>query len=314
MADWPGELSPCDLALLSAMTTTMSIKMPSKIEKTIEEMPAISPVVNKLTEMARDIDASPLDLVKVIMIDPVLTAKVIRLVNTAFYGLAQRVRSLNEAVILLGVNTVKNLAMYTSILDKVVIHEKKLPLDGGEFWRHCLATAVASKMLAKRQGVPSEKLETYFMAGLLHDLGKVLYLKAVPDIYQVVLTESQCLGVSLCFSEIAHFGFSHADLGGLLARKWILDPMLVEVIEQHHAPDMAHLESHLVKIVIVADNLCKQAQLGQSGNPVMEEGSEDLIGKLNIPEASLQPIVEQLPHELEKASEFLNPGKEVAPS
>jgi putative nucleotidyltransferase with HDIG domain len=281
----------------------------ASIEQAIEEMPMISPIVNKLAEMAHDLQASSNELVKIIMIDPVLTAKVIKLVNSAFYGLPEQVQSLGQAVLLLGVNTVKNLAMCTAVLDKVVVRGK-LPLEPEIFWRHCLATAVACRMLAKVQGVAPNERERYFLAGLLHDVGKVVLMKALAEKYQHALEESRLFGVSLYFSELAHFGFSHTDTGALLARKWKLDASLVEVIECHHRYDALKSQNHVMKIVVVANNLCKRSKIGAGGNPVVEEWMDDLAEKLKIDPAAFPPIMDQLPAELEKAVQFLKMSKE----
>ena len=183
------------------MREGMSVKLPPKIERAIDEMPAISPVVNKLTEMARDMETSSVDLVKIIMLDPVLSAKVIKLVNSAFYGMATQIRSLSQAVLLLGVNTVKNLAMYTAVLDKMSFQEKKIPLDSQAFWRTA-CTAVASKMLARCR-MFQRKNEMY--SGRASTDPK--FISMVPEVYGRVLTESRCLGVPLYFAEMSHFDF-----------------------------------------------------------------------------------------------------------
>lgn len=287
----------------------MVVNISSEIEQAIEEMPTISPIVNKLGEMAQNIETSPTEIVKIIMIDPVLTGKVIELVNSAFYGLTERVHSLPQAILLLGVNTVKNMAMCTAVLDKILLKSKKLPLNPEIFWQHCLGTAVACKMLAKLHEVPQNEQEMYFLAGLLHDVGKVVYMKAVPDAYRAALEESRTLGVSLYFSELSHFGCAHTHVGGLLARKWQLDPLLLEVVENHHRANSTESQSHLLRFVIVANNLCKQAALGEGGNVVIEERAKDLMEELKMSASSLQPVAEQLPNELKKAADFLKVAK-----
>ena len=286
-----------------------TIQFSSELEQAIEEMPTISPIVNKLGEMAQSIHTAPTEIVKIIMIDPVLAAKVIKLVNSAFYGLTQQVRSLPQAVLLLGVNTVKNMAMATAVLDRVLLKSKRIPLRPDIFWQHCLATAVTCKLLAKSREVPENEREMYFLAGLLHDVGKVVYMKAMPDEYRLALEESRRLGISLHFAELAHFGCAHTHVGGLLARKWQLDPLLLEVIENHHSTDPAEPRNNLVKYVIVANNLCKQSGLGEGGNLVVEEGWSGLMEQLRVSRHGVQPIMEQLPGELKKAADFLKVTK-----
>jgi putative nucleotidyltransferase with HDIG domain len=290
---------------------TLSKGVPREIEHAVEEMPAISPVLGKINELSHEMNASPRDLVKIIMLDPVITGKVIKLVNSSFYGLPQRVQTLGQAVVLLGMNTVKNVAISTALLSTLSIQGKQSPLPQEEFWQHCLATAIACKFLAKNlrttaiSSTSADGPETYFIAGLLHDVGKILFVRADPDKYEKALEESRSLGVSLSFGEMAHFGCTHTQAGGVLARKWKLDKSLVDVIDRHHMPP-GKAVSPLRGLVIISNNLCKRAGIGESGNCVEEEMADDLPGLLGIKSRLLAQVPEMLPVELEKAVEFLN--------
>jgi putative nucleotidyltransferase with HDIG domain len=287
----------------------MAFQIPNEIEKAIDEMPTISPIVNKLASMAQDIEVAPKDLVQVIMLDPILSAKVIRLVNSSFFGLSVRIQSLAQAVILLGVNTVKNMAMATAVLEKFLVKSEAAPIETEVFWQHCLGTAVSSKIIARLQQVPVNEQESYFLAGLLHDVGKVVFLKSVPHQYRVALEESKSLGLSLEFAELAHFGCSHTHVGGLLARKWQLDKMYVEAIEGHHKK-INSTGPKVTEYVTIANNLCKKAKLGNGGDSVLEEFSEDIAVEIGIDAPTLQQVANELPEELRKAVQFLKVAKE----
>ncbi len=286
-----------------------SPEIPGDILKAAEDMPAISPIMGKINEISRQMDTSPKEMVKIIMLDPVLTGKVIKLVNSSFYGLPIRVKSLAQAVVLLGMNTVKNLAISTSLFSTIFIKEKISPLHPEEFWRHCLGTAVGCKFLARGLRVPAEILETFFVAGLLHDVGKILFIRTDPDRFNKALTESRRLGVSLSFAELAHFGCSHPQAGGVLAKKWKLEDSLVQVIESHHSPLNGELNS-LMELVIVVNNLCKLLLVGESGSNVIEEAADDSAGRLGVTPELFSRTSDQLPSELEKAAEFLNLAEE----
>ena len=279
--------------------------IPAEVERAVEEMPAISPVLGKINQIAREMDTSPKDLVKIIMLDPVLTGKVLKLVNSSFYGLAQRVQSLAQAVVLLGMNTVKNLAISTALISAVFVKEKRSPIDPEAFWRHCLATAVGSKLLAIGLNCSAEDREMFFMAGLLHDVGKILFIRTDSKKYARALEESRQLGVSLTFAELSHFGCTHATAGGVLARKWKIDDGIIEVIEHHHGTH-SHMGGRYTPQVVVANNLSKRTQAGESGNCVIEEASDDIADGLGVRKDMLSGISEQLTSELDKAAEFLN--------
>ncbi|MFH1023019.1 MAG: HDOD domain-containing protein [Planctomycetota bacterium] len=291
---------------------TIIYKANPGIGDVIQDMPAVSPIVGKMTEISHEMDTSARDLVKIIMIDPVLTGKVLRLVNSSFYGLSQSVNSLAQAIVLLGVNTVKSMALSTAVVSTLFHEEEGFPLTPQEFWRHSLAVAVGAKLLAKERKVTSAELETYFVAGLLHDIGKILFIRTEPARYRRAIEEAREFEVSLPFAEIALLGYNHCRAGRMLARHWKLDPTLSIVIERHHRPDTPP-GNPLLEIVVVANAMAKRAGLGSAGNPVIEEWADGIAAREGISESVIAGAAEALPRELEKAEVFLKLAQE-APS
>lgn len=284
---------------------TSVITIPREIEAAADSMPSVSPILGKINQMTHEMETSPRELVKIIMLDPTLTANVLKLVNSSFYGLLQRVTSLAQAVVLLGMNTVKNLAVSTALLSTVFMRDRRSPIPPEAFWRHCLATAIGCKLLARSRRMTAEALEMYFIGGMLHDIGKILFIRINPSQYSRAIQESHRLAVSLSFAELAHFGCTHTQAGELLARKWRLDNCLAEVIAQHHRQE--GLETMpFTMVAAVANNLSKQAGAGESGNPVIEEYADDLARNSAIDNDLKLQICRQLPAELEKAAAFLN--------
>lgn len=275
--------------------------LPGEVLRAIDSMPAISPVLGKINAMSRQMETSPRDLVRVIMLDPTLTGKVLKLVNSSFYGLSRRVQTLAQAVVYLGVNTVRNLAISTAVLSTVFMREKRSPLDPEAFWRHCLATAVGSRLLAGQQRMSAEEMETCFIAGLLHDVGKILLIRIDPARYCTALQESHLLGVTLEFAELAHFGVTHCQAGGALAQHWQLDGVLAAAIAHHHdqSPEVS------TSLVSVANTLAKELPDGDSGNRVTAESIDDLIVRLGCAPGDLLVARERVPLEVARAAEFL---------
>ena len=284
-------------------------QVPVDIELLVDQMPALSPIVGKLTELTNKTVVSPRELVKVIMLDQVLTARVIQVANLSHNEHCQDIHSLAQAVILLGVNTVRNLAVSTAIRSLGFLRRQNhlVPFNLQAFWRHNLATALATRMLAEVQDRSATELEKFFVAGLMHDLGKVMFIRVLPERYAQAYEESKYYGVKLTFSEMAHLGSTHADVGGLMARKWGLDPKLVEVIERHHEPRMEVCkENPALDLVIIANSLCKQVGLGISGSPVVEEWAFKLAEGLGFSQSLLDEIAGRLPDALKNAAIFLN--------
>lgn len=279
--------------------------IPVEIERAVDEMPTFSPILGKVEQLSREMNTSPRDLIKVVMLDPVLTGKVIKLVNSSFYGLGQQVRSLSQAVLLLGINTVKNLAISTAMISTLFTRGKGLPLNPEAFWKHCIGTAVCCKFLARALRIPQDDQETFFVAGLIHDIGKILFIKTNPARYKKAFSESHRLGVALTFAELSHFGCDHTHVGGLLARKWKLDDTIADVIERHH--DVPENRGAIARsVVTVSNNLCKQELIGDSGNSVIEEMAGDLSAQIGLNSDILEQAAGWLPGELNKAEAFLN--------
>ncbi len=282
-----------------------NISISRDIRDAMDDIPSIAPIIGQIHTMFQETDISPKDLIHIIMLDPVLTGKVLDLVNSSFYGRPERITSLGQALIILGFNAVKNLAISSALLNTISFKGRRSPINPEEFWRHCLATAVGSKYLAKCRDIPHTELEKYFFAGLFHDIGKILLIRTNPDMYRKAVYESQRLGLSLEFAEYAHFGCAHTQAGGLLARKWKLDPYLIDVIEQHHSfsPDTPNPIDNLIAL---SNNICKKAAIGQSGNGIIEEIADDIQRYYHVEQDDLTVFSDRLPSVIEKAVHLLN--------
>ncbi|MBW1780337.1 MAG: HDOD domain-containing protein [Deltaproteobacteria bacterium] len=279
--------------------------IPAEIERAADEMPTFSPILGKVEELSREMNVSPRDLVKVVMLDPVLTGNVIKLVNSSFYGLGQKVQSLSQAVLLLGINTVKNLAISTVMISALFTRGKGSPIHPEAFWRHCLGTAACCKYLARALRIPPDSQEAFFVAGLIHDIGKILFIKTDPTRYEKALEESRRLSVSLAFAERSHFGCDHTHVGGLLARKWKLDTPIADVIKGHHEiPEKGKADARA--LVTISNNLCKEWTIGDGGNSVIEEMSADVSDEIGLGPHVLAQAANLLPEQLNKAEAFLN--------
>ena len=277
-----------------------------EIEGAISNLPTLSPTAMKVMQVAQLPDASPKHVVKVIMLDPVLTGKVLKLINSAFYGMKQEVGSVAQAVVLLGLNTVKNLAFSTSMMGLKFLREKHAGINIDQFWRHSLATAVGARLIANMIDVDKDAVEEYFICGLLHDIGKIVFLSVCGQEFADAVRDARETFSNLTFSEMQHTGFDHTDTGAMLAEKWRLHGNIAEVLESHHSPhgDLS-FPSH-VKAVCIANNMVKAAELGFSGNVLVEEIYRELIIEMGLTVEGVEKEFEKLPAALEQAAVFLN--------
>ena len=278
----------------------MSDSFRAELEAVIEHLPPLSPSVSKILELANDITASPKDLLNIIKIDPVLTGKILKVINSAYYALPNQIASLNKALILMGFNTIKNLALSTAIIDNVKGAGNK-DFDTNALWDHCLAVAVASKSLARAANVKLSELEEYFIGGLLHDIGRVVIIQNMPEHYIKVVNHPDKSTRPLIEIEKEMMGMNHCEAGAIIAAKWQLPDNLTAIIKNHHN-DSDHLGTCIVHI---ADKYCKKLQVGYDADGDYRIRKTN-IKRIGIPGDQILLSMESLHTELEKARVLLS--------
>jgi len=255
-----------------------NIELQDKLSSLVEEMPAFSSSVTRIMELTSDINCSPKDMVEVIDHDPVMTVKILKLVNSAYFGLRNEVVSIKQGVVLLGINTLKNLALTIAAVGMLPRNSIK-GFDSQEFLLHSLGTATIARILSQKIGVPSREATDYFVAGLLHDFGKVVLVQFMAEDMESALNQANTQAQPLHEHEHAILGFDHSEVGGELARKWGLPNELVLSIRQHHDPDPA-TDSAMRDCVIAANLITKNLAFGQSGNPAIGDLPDTVKNRL----------------------------------
>ena len=278
-----------------------------KIRAYIARMPSLSTTVIKVLETCNDPNASAYDLKRVISLDPVLTGRVLKLINSAYYSLGHPVTSLTRAIILLGINNVKNLALSFAILDNLRARSAPRSYSADEFWTHSLGVGVVAKALANLKDAPSSAHEEFFIAGLLHDLGKLPLQSQLPTEYYQVWDSARRHEDQLHQSEIRLLGIDHCTVGGMIARKWRLNPSLVDSLSHHHHPEESPEKSRdFVSLVSLANLYANAFKIGNAGNHTGDiEAVAGLSGKIGIEYEILANLHQTVLSEIEKARVFL---------
>ncbi len=274
-----------------------------QIEKFINKMPSLSTTFGKVMEICSRTDASPNELNKVISLDPVLTGQVLKLINSAYYSLINKVTSLTRAITMLGLNTVKNMALSTAIIKSVSGVKKSKVLPTKQFWAHSIGVGVSSKLLAKELDIPVMEREELFVAGLLHDLGKVPF----GDEYIEVLNLAKSKQSSLFEIEHELLGLDHQEVGRLIAEKWKLNDFITACIVNHHDP-AAVAEEYRLKVALVAlGNIYSNIfDFGYAGDPYPQESDiEPLLKITGLSWEQFSSIAIDVQEEIEKAQIFL---------
>lgn len=281
-------------------------KQRKNIEKFIRKMPSLSTTVGKVMEICSRTDASPNELNKVISLDPVLTGQVLKLVNSAYYSLVSKVTSLTRGITMLGMNTVKNMALSTAIIRTVAGTKKGRALPTTKFWAHSIGAGVSAKLLGEIKNVPVMEREELFLAGLLHDLGKVPFGDEYIDVINIAKFEQ----LPLQEVELEVMGIDHQEVGLLIAEKWKLNKAITDCIGMHHNVEtLATLDpvaGEQVALVALGNLYANIYDYGFAGNPFPPE--EDLVGLLEytgITARQFAGIGRRVEEEIDKAKVFL---------
>jgi putative nucleotidyltransferase with HDIG domain len=286
----------------------MSIDLGKKLDDYIKNMPSLPITVAKVLKICNNPQTSPVDLNQVISLDPVLVGRVLKLINSAYYGLEQQVTNLVRAIIMLGINTVKNLALSSAVMNSLSANGEARGLNMDGFWHHSLCVGVSSKLLARKRGINPKLTEEYFAAGLLHDIGKIPLNAILSKEYMFTVSAADRERISLCRSEEKTLGVNHCAVGASIVRAWKLDGPVGDSIIHHH-DDYREYSGNFKDILysVVAANWFASAQgIGFSGDRWPEKTDPSLWAALNVNKAIFDEIEPVVNAEIEKAKVFLN--------
>lgn len=254
-----------------------------------KNLPTLPGIISKLTRMADDPETTTEQMGKVISKDHILAAKLLKLVNSAFYGFPQRISSLSSAIILLGFNVVKSLIISASIFE--VMEDQDV-----ELWEHSLGCAVVCSVIGKRLGISEpEEVST---AGLIHDIGKVAIKMELPQEYKMINRLVQERKLTMRQAEKEVLGLDHAEAGGWLTRSWNLPAKLIEPIACHHDPRKAKNEQMTSSIIHFSDIVIRGLGYGHAGDDKVPMLSKRAWQLLNLSVGDLDEIMAEVEDKL----------------
>lgn len=229
----------------------------------IENLPTIPSILRKILEIIEDPKVSLQKISEFVASDPTLTARILKMVNSPVYGFPGRISSVNHAMVILGLNTVKGLLIGVSVFE--VMKKNMVGL-----WEHSLSSAIYARLISKRKNL--EAPEEVSVAALLHDIGKVILLMAFKEEYNKILEVTKTKDDFLYEIEKEHFGITHAEIGGIVGKKWHFPLKLIEPIMNHHRPLLSKNFELETSVVHLSNILALSRGIGYSGeiyvNPV----------------------------------------------
>lgn len=262
-------------------------------------LPAIAMEVNSLLQ---DGKISIKTLSDTIEKDQAIVSKILKLVNSAFFGFQSKINNIPHAIMVLGFNTVRNAVMSISAIDALSLKDVPDGWDMREFWKHSIAAAVTSRKLAERTRLCHQ--DNCFVGGLLHDIGKIILAQFFRDIFIQILLSIGDEKISFSAAEKEIIPMKHDEIGGYLAKKWKLPPDLVGAISYHHSTTQRAYDLNFLLIIHTADYLVNAFYMRSGTNFDIYGLREDVE---NIMKEQLETVNEWFPEtamEIDSACEF----------
>ncbi|MFA6499986.1 MAG: HDOD domain-containing protein [Desulfurivibrionaceae bacterium] len=267
----------------------------------VKNLPTISTVANEINVSAKNDSLTAKSLGAIITRDPALTATVLKLANSAYYGMSREVTSLERAVTVLGFDTIKNLALTLSVFHVFKNQEGQL-FDLKDLWYHSLAVALAAKHLALHSpALACDKTlpEQAFICGILHDIGKIAFAQNLPAELAEILKQTRSGTSAQHEIEKTILGFNHQKAGQAMAETWNFPEDYQTVIRMHHAPSVAPAGNDpkiagLVMAVYLGNKIAKALHLGESTDPHMAQVTPEDLKNMGIAKQDLPEIIRQI--------------------
>ncbi len=272
----------------------------------IRNLPTPPQVFHQIQKVINDPDAGAAHVAAILAEDPAMSVKVLKLTNSAFYGLAREIESVKQAVVIVGMEAVKNLVLSASVLDMF----KADHIDHGyqeAFWRHSLAAAFSCRIMARKikaRGMVDP--DSAFSAGLLHDVGKMVvscFLKEEHEKFVAARAADFTLPDYQLEQQV--FGYNHAQVGGILAMQWKLPQKLSDGIMYHHDPTACESQDPLVYLINLGDYVAKRTFYDRSEGHLIGELSPDVATFCEVGEENIEELSDLLREEYVKAETFM---------
>ena len=271
----------------------------------IRDIPTLPVVVSRVLEAANNTETTAVELGEIVAQDVSVSAKVLSLANSAFYGFSRRITTIQQAVVVLGFDTVRSLALSVSVFDTLSKTGSQASFDREAFWIHSIGCGTASRLIAKTLRLPDH--ETYFVAGLFHDLGKIILDTYFHDRYSEVCDTLETDPRPAYLVERDMMDIDHAEVGGLLSARWKFPEILVTPIACHHSLKPIKKQFLPISLAVhLANFLIKKADLGLVYEKNTPDTSQLLKAHLKISSEQLKTVHSRLVDERDRIFEFLN--------
>ena len=263
-----------------------------EIEKIIEEVDRLRPVShisNKILEITCNPNSSLTQLVDIIKYDQGITANLLRICNSSYFGLKKKMISIKQAVAYLGTEKVASLVMMGNSADSFKKAQRGYDLNEGELWRYSVSSALMAQDLAEKRGL--KNIYLIFTSALLKDIGKVILSTYVRESFEDITKMVQDKGLTFIEAEREVIGIDHAELGATASERWNFSPDMVEIIRNHHDPDKAPANDLSIPIIYLADSICMMIGIGVGSDGLAYKYHQGVVNRLNFTDIDLQKTI-----------------------
>jgi HD-like signal output (HDOD) protein len=263
-----------------------------KLLKGVDDFPTLPTIYTTLS----DVMANPLSTANhaadVILRDQASAAKVLKTANSSIYGFRGRIDTISQAIFYIGFDEVKNLVLALSIID--LFSESSLieNLNPVELWKHSIAVGVATRIIGV--ATKADKIENYFLAGILHDIGKLLFIKNMEEEYNNTINYALEKKITIREAEAELLGMTHTVAGELIAEKWKLPISIRNAIRHHYIGIVNGVPDKLAASVHISNILCQMLRLGESGHEIIKEANIDVWKELDLPNNFFSTMIPKL--------------------
>jgi putative nucleotidyltransferase with HDIG domain len=269
--------------------------------KSLKPLPAI---VNQITTAIDDPNSSAENIAQIIQFDPSVTANLLKLCNSAYFGLPNPVDSIKDAVSLLGMDQIIELVLIKSGAKALSKEQKGYGLHEGVLWKHAVASAVISKEICNRTNLGNKNI--IFTASLLKDIGKTVLDRYVSNSFEKIIKLVQKNGYSFREAEKKVIGIDHGELGAMIATEWKFSAQMINIIRHHHLSDISQQKNINIAIVYLADCICMMMGIGLGKDGLAYRFHDTVINNLNISHEDIAMIIADFTQKMQTIDMLIN--------
>ncbi|MCX4190697.1 HDOD domain-containing protein [Methylophaga sp. OBS3] len=282
---------------------TLTLTPQSLVNKSLDLVSAPTTYA-RLDALISDPDSAIDDISAVINTDPALTTRLLKIVNSPFYGFPSQIKTISRAITIIGTRELTHLVLATSVMNAFRGIPSNL-MDMDTFWRHSLACAITAKYLA--EATHQNQPEPYFIAGLLHNIGSLVLYQSVPELAREAINSARFGHEVLHEAEKRLIGFDHGEVGAVLIQNWRLPESLAVVARYHHVPSSAPQPAIDVNIVHIADVLVSSVPFGHNGDQHVPPLDPQAWQSLNLETSAIESLLANVSDQLDTLAALMRP-------